>query len=104
MFGGLCTVVQRVSRTSKYYSKGIPNVAYVRWSHVRPLVRFTERMFYGPRLYVRAKDMGVSPAELAYVCLLRVSVWLLFSKGSRGDQVDTKGFKSRLSDFIKGSC
>jgi hypothetical protein len=27
-FGGSCTVVQTVSRTSRYYSKGIQQVAY----------------------------------------------------------------------------
>ena len=79
-------------------------VAYVQWSHVRPPLRFAKRTSCGSRLYVRAKDKGVCSADLAYVYLLRVSVQLLFSKGSRGGQVNTKGFKSRLSGFIKGSC
>jgi hypothetical protein len=44
-----CIVVQRVSRTSRYYPKGIQKVAYIRWSHVHPLVRFAGRTSNGPQ-------------------------------------------------------
>ena len=63
---------------SRYYPKGIPKVAFVRWSHVRLPVRLAECTFGVPCLYVHAKDRGVRPADLMYVRLLRVSVWLLF--------------------------
>ena len=86
---------------SRYYPKGIPKVAYVRWSHIRPPVRFAERTFGGPHLYVYAKDRGICLADLAHVRLLRVNILLLFSKG---DQVISKGFKYHLSGFIKSSC
>jgi hypothetical protein len=52
-------VIQRVSRTSKYYPKGIQKVAYVQWSHVRLLVRFVERTYGGPPMYVRTIDNNV---------------------------------------------
>ena len=67
-------------------------------------VRFVKRTSDSPHLYVRVKDRGVCLANLAYVHLLRVSVWLLFSKGLKNGQVISKGFKSRLSGFIEGSC
>jgi hypothetical protein len=40
---GSCPVVQRLSRTSRYYTEGTQKVAYVQWSRVRPPVRFAER-------------------------------------------------------------
>jgi hypothetical protein len=43
--------------------------AYVRWSP----------------LYVYITDSSVRPSDLVYVHLLRVGVWLLFSKGSKCD-------------------
>ena len=70
---------------SRYYPKVIQKVAYVRWSHVCPLVLFAKCTYIGPRPYVLTTDRGVRPADLAYVHLLRVSAWLLFSKGSKCD-------------------
>jgi hypothetical protein len=67
--GGSCLVVQWLPRTSKYYPEGIQKVAYVRWSHVRPPVRFVERMSVGPPPYVRITDNSVRPPNLAYICL-----------------------------------
>ena len=53
-------------------------------------VLFTECTFGVP-----TKDRGIHPVDLTYVRLLRVSVWLLFSKGSKHDQVNAKGLRSR---------
>jgi hypothetical protein len=77
-------MVQRVSHTSRYYPKGIQKIAYVWWSHVRLPVPFAGRNSSGPP-YVCTTDKGVHPTDLVYVRLLRVSVWLLFSKGSKCD-------------------
>jgi hypothetical protein len=68
---------------SRYYPKGIQKVAYVWWSHVRPLAQFAERTSGGPPSYVRITDNNVRPLDLVYVCLLRINVWLLFYKGSK---------------------
>jgi hypothetical protein len=62
--------------------------AYVRWSPP----------------YVRTKDRGVRPADLAYVRLLRVSVWLIFSKGSKRDQFNARVFGSHESTIVKNLC
>jgi hypothetical protein len=70
---------------SMYDLKGIQKVAYVWWSHVHPLVRFAGRTFSGPPTYVRIIDSSVRLPDLVYVYLLRISVWLLFSKGSKCD-------------------
>jgi hypothetical protein len=48
MSGGSCPVVQRLSRTSRYYPEGTQKVAYVRWSRVHPPVWFAERTSGGP--------------------------------------------------------
>ena len=56
---GSCTVVQRVSRIFRYYPKGIKKVAYVRWSHVHPLVQFAMHMSGGPHPYVRTTGSNV---------------------------------------------
>jgi hypothetical protein len=58
---------------SKGYSK----------SNIRPLVQFAERTSGGPPSYIRTIDNSVYPPDLAYVYLLRISVWLLFPKGSK---------------------
>jgi hypothetical protein len=47
------------------------------------IVLFAKRTFGGPPLYVSTTDSSVHPPDLAYVHLLRISVWLLFSKGSK---------------------
>jgi hypothetical protein len=60
-------VVQRLSRTSKYYPEGIQKVTYVWWFCVRPQVRFVERTSDGPPAYVRTTDNSVRPPNLAYV-------------------------------------
>jgi hypothetical protein len=52
-------VVQRVSRMSRYYPKGIQKVAYIQWSHTRPLVQFAERTSSGSPMYVRTIDSSV---------------------------------------------
>jgi hypothetical protein len=66
--GGSCPAVPWLPRTSRYYPEGIQKVAYVRWSHVRPLVRFAERTSGGPLSHVRTIDNSVRPPNLAYVC------------------------------------
>jgi hypothetical protein len=68
---------------SRYYLNGIQKVAYIQWSHVRPLVGFAKRTFGGPPSYVHTTDINVRPPDLAYVLLLRINVWLLFPKGSK---------------------
>ena len=83
-----------MSRTSRYYPKGIPKTSVRLVVPRTSAVLFVERMSGGPHLYVRTKDRGVHPVDLAYVRLLSVSVWLLFSKGSKYDQVNTKGLRS----------
>jgi hypothetical protein len=62
---------------------GIQKVAYVRWPHVHPLVWFAEHTSSGPPMYVYTANCSVRPLDLVYVYLLRVNVWLLFSKGSK---------------------
>jgi hypothetical protein len=86
----------------RYYLKGFQKVAYIWWSHVRLPVQFAGRTSSGSPSYVRTTDRGVRSADLAYVHLLRVSVWLLFSKGSKCDYVNVKDLGSRLSGFIEG--
>jgi hypothetical protein len=65
--------VSYVQVLSKGYSK----------SSTSPVVRFTECTSSCPPSYVRTTDRSVRPLDLAYVLLLRISVWLLFSKGSK---------------------
>jgi hypothetical protein len=70
---------------SRHYPKGIPK------SSVRPVVPRTSTcmvcrayvQWFLP--YVRTKNSNVRLPDLVYVRLLRVSVWLLFSKGSKCD-------------------
>jgi hypothetical protein len=78
-------MVERVSRTSKYYPKGIPKSSIRSVVPCTFVVLFVERTSGGPPLYVRTTDSRVRPPDLAYVRLLRVSVWILFSKGSNHD-------------------
>jgi hypothetical protein len=59
MSDGSCPVVQRLSRSSRYYPEGIQKVAYIRWSRVRPPVRFAERTSGGPPAYVRTADNNI---------------------------------------------
>jgi hypothetical protein len=65
--GGSCPVVQRLSRTSRYYPEGTQKVAYVRWSRVRLPVQFVERTSSDPPTYVRTIDNSVRPPNLAYI-------------------------------------
>jgi hypothetical protein len=74
MFGGLYTLVQRVSCTSRYYPKGIPKSNVCPMVSRTSIVLFVERTSGGP-------PRTSALLTVAYVRLLRVSVWLLFSKG-----------------------
>jgi hypothetical protein len=49
------------------------------------VVLFTERTSGSPPPYIHAIDSNVHSSDLAYVHLMKVSVWLLFSKGSKRD-------------------
>jgi hypothetical protein len=56
--------------------------------------------------YVHTRDRGVRPLDIAYVHLQRVSVWLLFSNGSRltlrvSGLVKTILLKTLLSAFME---
>jgi hypothetical protein len=61
---------------SKYYPKGIQKVAYVRWSQIYPLVRFTEHTFGGPPSYVCTTDNSVRSLLPKDQCL--ASIFLRF--------------------------
>jgi hypothetical protein len=80
---------------SRYYPKGIPKSSICPVVPYTSVVLFVERISGGPPSYVRTTDSNICPTDLAYICLLRVSVWLLFAKGSKCDLVSTKGFGSR---------
>jgi hypothetical protein len=56
-------MVQMVSCTSRYYPKGIPKVAYVRWSHVHLLVRFAGRTSSGSPIVTPPKLASTNPVE-----------------------------------------
>jgi hypothetical protein len=77
-------------------------VAYIRWSHVRPLVRFAERMSSGPPMYVCATDTSVRPPDLAYIRHLRsaFSFYLLKVQGVLRLTIRVLGF--HLSGSTKG--
>jgi hypothetical protein len=65
MSGGSCLAIQRLSHTFRYYLEGIQNVAYVRWSHVHPPVRFAERTSGGPphvHPHYRQQRMSAKPS------------------------------------------
>jgi hypothetical protein len=97
-----------------HWSKGCPvhpgiiqrvfqKVAYVRWSHVRPVVWFAERMSGGPSAYVHATDISVRPPDLAYVCHLRVSFQLSFLRVQGTLRLTLRVLGFRLSGYTKGS-
>jgi hypothetical protein len=68
---------------SRYYLKDTPK------SSVRPVVPYTSVVLFveftsdGPPPYIHTTDSSVRPSDLAYFHLLRISVRLLFSKGSK---------------------
>jgi hypothetical protein len=92
-----------VSRTSRYYAKGIPK------SSVHPVVPrksgvlFTESTSGGPPSYVRTTDRSVRPLDLAYVCPLWVSVKLLFLEVPNMTRLKLRVLGFHLSDSTKGS-
>jgi hypothetical protein len=61
-----------VSHTSKYYPNGIPKSSVRLVVPCTSTVQFVERTSSGPPMYVRTRDRGVRPTDLAYVCLLRL--------------------------------
>jgi hypothetical protein len=70
---------------SRYYPKGIPKSSIHLVVPLTSIVLFVKCTSDGPPSYVRTIDRSIRPPNLAYVRLLRVSVWLLFSKGLRRD-------------------
>jgi hypothetical protein len=96
-------LVQRVSRTFRYYPKGIPK------SSIRPVVPrmsnvlFTERMFGGLPSYVRTTDRSVCSLDLAYVRPLWVSVKLLFLEDPNVIRLKLRVLGFRLSGSTKCS-
>jgi hypothetical protein len=70
------------------------NIAYIWWSHVLLLYYLQSVCPVVPPVFCTT-DSNVRSPDLVYVRLLRVNVWLLFSKGSKCYQVNAKGFGSR---------
>jgi hypothetical protein len=89
-------MVQRVSRTSRYYPKGIQKVAYVRWYHAR-LVYYLQSV----RLVVPHRTSTLQTE--VYVCPLWVSVKLLFLEAPNMIRLKLKVLGFRLSSSTKGS-
>jgi hypothetical protein len=63
---------------SRYYPKGTPK------NSVRPIVPYTFVVLFAKRTFGGLPRTSALQTT-AYVYLLRVNVWLLFSKGSRRD-------------------
>jgi hypothetical protein len=70
---------------SRYYPKGIPKSSICLVVPRTSVVLFVKRTFGGPLTYVCTTDSSIHLPDLVYIRLLRVGVWLLFSKGSKCD-------------------